>query len=147
MNGCLYRRSPLCRPSALARNLGRFALLLTAAGLLAGCSGEHISFLDPQGPVAEAQSNHFWLVIGLCMVVVLPVILLTPIIIWRYRYGGNGAYRPHVGLFPPHGVRHLGMPMLIVVFLSVFLWVRPTQLDPYKPISGRQTTEGGGGRV
>jgi len=63
--------------------------------LLSGCSHSLPGFMNPQGPIAEAQKHHFWFVVIVTLIVVLPVIIQTPIILWRYRYRGNAVDRPH----------------------------------------------------
>ena len=65
------------------RNLLICLMLAPVALLLAGCGPENLTFLDPQGPVAAAQRWHLFKVVGLLMIVVLPVLLLTPVIAWR----------------------------------------------------------------
>jgi cytochrome o ubiquinol oxidase subunit 2 len=53
------------------------------------CSGDtHFSFLNPQGPVADAQRWYFYEVLGVMAVLVAgPIFLLLPFFAWRYRYG------------------------------------------------------------
>ena len=64
--------------------------------LLSGCSSSHLSFLDPQGPVADIQRTHFLEVLALLAIfVALPIFLLTPWFAWRYRYGAKSSrYTP-----------------------------------------------------
>ncbi len=57
-------------------------LAVAALALLAGCGGSHISFLDPQRPVAAQQRTHFLIILGAMMIIVLPVIVLTPWLAW-----------------------------------------------------------------
>ena len=80
------------RPSAsLWVSLVRCALPLIAASLLTACGSDpHLSFLDPQGPVADAQRWHFYEVLGVMTVLVAgPIFLLLPFFAWRYRYGNK----------------------------------------------------------
>jgi cytochrome o ubiquinol oxidase subunit 2 len=59
--------------------LGR-CILFALVPLLAACDGgTHLSFLDPQGPVADAQRWHFYEVLGVMAVLVAgPIFLLLP---------------------------------------------------------------------
>lgn len=94
------------------------------------------TMLDPAGPVSAATRDLFFDSVGLMLIVVLPVIVLTALVVWRYRAGNAEAtYTPHWG-----GSRlvELGlwfMPVLIVVMLWFVVWNRTHDLDPYKPLS------------
>ena len=105
--------------------------------LLAGCSSSsHLSFLDPQGPIAAAQRTHLIDVVLLMMIVVLPVLVLTPVFAWRYRYrNASSPYTPHWSFSWPLEIAIWGIPIGIVVVLAVWLWVGTQALDPYAPLS------------
>ncbi|MET0440234.1 MAG: COX aromatic rich motif-containing protein [Devosia sp.] len=97
------------------------------------------TMLDPAGPVSAATRDLFFDSVGLMLIVVLPVIVLTALVVWRYRAGNAAAaYTPHWG-----GSRlvELGLwflPVLIVVMLWFVVWNRTHDLDPYKPLSSGQ---------
>jgi cytochrome o ubiquinol oxidase subunit 2 len=94
-------------------------------------------FLHPAGPVASAQRELFFWIVGLSFVVVLPVLLLTPVLLWRYRYGQRqAAYRPRWEFSLPLEILSWGVPVLVVVLLGVLTWERTGQLDPYRPLPG-----------
>ncbi|OLO07597.1 hypothetical protein BTW08_12635 [Salinicola sp. MH3R3-1] len=122
-----------CRYRALSAGL--LSILLT------GCSQTPISFLDPQGPVATAQRHQFGLIIALTSIVVLPVLILTPWIVIRYRYGAQSAYRPRWGFSKLADIAIWGIPFLVVVVLATVAWRSTLALDPYRPIQGDQKTE------
>ncbi len=103
--------------------------------LAAGCDGPHITFLDPQGPVAAQQRTHFLIILGLMMVVVLPVLVLTPWLAWRYRYGKHNDYEPRWSFSWGWEIALWGIPTVIAAILAVFLWRNTTTLDPYEPLS------------
>src|SRR5690625_2945591 len=65
-------------------------------GLSACSSDQHLSFLNPQGPIAAAERTHFLVVVGILAVfVALPIFLFLPWVLWRYRYRATAsAYRP-----------------------------------------------------
>lgn len=117
-------------------------IAMAAAGLLlssCGSSSSHLSFLDPQGPVADIQSKHFLEVLGLLAIfVALPVFLVTPWFAWRYRYGAKSSrYTPK---WEFHGLLNIacwGGPMVIVALLGALLWGSTHALDPYKPLASR----------
>lgn len=110
----------------------RRLLVLGAIVLLPGCGIE--SFLDPQGPVAAQQRTHFWLVAALMVLVVLPVLTLTPWLIWRYRDHGGADYEPRWAFSRGWEVVLWGGPALVVTVLAALLWINTTRLDPYAPI-------------
>ncbi|WP_170140457.1 cytochrome ubiquinol oxidase subunit II [Kushneria indalinina] len=93
-------------------------------------------FMNPQGQVAEAQRYHFWVVIALVMIVVIPVIIQTPLILWRYRYRGHAVYRPKWYMSRWLDIVMWAVPILIVAILSVYVWRQTHELDPYRPIAG-----------
>ncbi len=121
--------------------LSRITVFLTLATtlILAGCSAENISFMDPQGPIAAAQRRHLIKVTAITMIVVLPVLVLVPILLWRYRYSNRTAvYAPNWGFSSPLELLMWGVPFAIILVLSVLLWHSVHDLDPYKPIASRK---------
>ncbi len=116
----------------------RRALTLAIALLLSGCASRiHLSFLDPQGPVADIQRLHFLEVLGLLAVfVALPIFVVTPWFAWRYRYNSPVArYTPKWHFHGLLNVACWGGPMVIVALLGALLWGSTHTLDPYKPLS------------
>ncbi|MGH7043732.1 MAG: hypothetical protein ACREFY_16605, partial [Acetobacteraceae bacterium] len=111
--------------------------------LLSSCSssGIHLSFLDPQGPVADIQRSHFLEVLAvLAIFVALPVFLLTPWFAWRYRYGAKSStrYAPKWKSYRPLEIACWGGPVVIVAVLGVLFWNSTHALDPYKPLASSQ---------
>ncbi len=103
--------------------------------LAAGCS-DRITFLSPHGPVAAAQRGYFIDIILILLIVVLPVLLLTPVLAWRYRYRNTSAsYRPKWSFSWPLEIIVWGVPFGIVIVLAIWLWRGTHALDPYAPIS------------
>ena len=111
---------------------------LFAPLLLAGCSSTntHITFLNPQGPIALAQRNHFAVVVLMLLIVVVPVLVLTPFFAWRYRYRNERTpYTPRWDFNWPLEFVIWGVPFGIVTALGVWLAQDTVGLDPYKPLS------------
>jgi cytochrome o ubiquinol oxidase subunit 2 len=109
--------------------------------MLSACAGStHLSFLDPQGPVADAQRWHFYWVLGIMVVLVAgPIFLLLPFFVWRYRYGSKASrYTPRWSYSKLLEVMSWTGPILIVTLLSFFVWRDVHQLDPYKPLASGQ---------
>ena len=117
---------------------GRFlAIGLVLACTLAG--GAHASavleqsFLRPMGPVAHEQSAHLLRVIGITMIVILPVLVGVPLILWRYRYSRpKGEYTPEWEFSKKLEFALWGVPFLVVLVLASWLWYSTEKLDPYE---------------
>ena len=120
----------------------RWAKRIAMAGawpLLSSCSSSHLSFLDPQGPVADMQRLHFFEVLGLLAIfVALPVFLVTPWFAWRYRYGASPRYTPKWSFYGPLDIACWAGPMVIVALLGSLLWGSTHALDPYKGLASGQ---------
>lgn len=113
----------------------RKILFLPSVLALAACSTQRSSFLDPGGPIAAAQRAHLVEVVAWTMIAILPVFLLVPLILWRYRYRNTRArYSPDWNFSGWLDLVMWGVPFLIVAVLSVQLWRSAHALDPYKPI-------------
>jgi len=103
----------------------------------AASAGTALGFVDPQGPVAAAQREHFLFVVAVLMFVLVPIVGATIFLLLRYRYGRKGgAYRPDWTFSPFWEVVIWIGPVVIVVGLSVLLWFETQRLDPYRPIQG-----------
>lgn len=119
------------------------AWLITAACLLvmiaavpaSASSALEQSFLQPMGPVAEEQYNHLWRVVVITMVVILPVLIGVPLILWRYRYSKpRGDYSPQWEFSKKLEFALWGVPILVVAILASWLWYSTLKLDPYERI-------------
>ena len=91
------------------------------------------SFLQPMGPVASAQLQHLEIVTLLTLIAVVPVLLATPWILWRYRRSKpTGKYRPNWESNRLLECLMWGVPILVVFLMGVSLWKMTFRLDPYK---------------
>ena len=118
------------------RYIVRTAMALAIGGL-GGCAPVSLGFLSPAGVIAAAQRELFLWVVGLALTVVVPVIVLTPWLLWRYRYGQQrAAYRPRWDFSLPMELLTWGVPLVVVTVLGVLTWQRSQQLDPYRPLPG-----------
>lgn len=115
--------------------------LLLAILLLSSCGFQDHGFLAPSGPVAEIQRDHFWSIIGWTMVVIVPLFIATPIVLWKYRLGKkNATYRPNWTFSWTLEGLIWGLPVIIVAILSWNLWEVSHKLDPYKSIASDKPT-------
>lgn len=90
--------------------------------------------LTPLGPVAADQRTHLIVVTAITLIAVLPVVIGTPLILWRYRRGRRAAYRPDFGFSAPLELAMWGVPVLIVAALGVWLLRSTQSLDPFRPL-------------
>lgn len=109
----------------------------TLVPALSACSPHGGSFMSPEGSVAAAQLSHLWEVVLLTLVAIVPVLILVPLILWRYRYGrrAGGRYLPDWGKSTRLDLLMWGVPFVIIAILSVLLWRSVTALDPYRPLA------------
>ncbi len=93
------------------------------------------SFLQPMGLVAQEQSAHLLRVVAVTMVVILPVLIGVPLILWRYRYSRpRGDYTPEWEFSKRLEWALWGVPVMVVAVLAGWLWYSTAKLDPYKPL-------------
>jgi len=119
--------------TALTAAIGLLASGIPATAEVTGRVASR-GFLDPAGPVAEAQLHHFSVIIAIMMLVVVPIFIAVPLLVWRYRRGGKGAYRPKWDFDSAVETTIWGFPLVIVAILAVALWGYTFRLDPYRPL-------------
>lgn len=109
--------------------------MLAFAIVVAGCTRDSGSLLNPKGSIAAGQLTHFYEVIAVTMIAVLPVLVLVPLMLWRYRYNNRTAkYEPGWDESRRLDLLMWGVPLAIIACLGVLLWRSTTLLDPYRPI-------------
>lgn len=109
---------------------GALALALT------GCTGSGDSFLQPGGPIAAAQRTELFQIFGWTMIAILPVFVLVPLLLWRYRYrNAKARYTPDWDRSAILEVLMWGVPLVIVVVLSAQLYRTTHALDPVQPLA------------
>lgn len=118
-----------------------FGTTCCAMLLLAACDGSiHLTFLNPQGPVADIQRWHFYEVLGIMAVLVAgPIFILLPLFAWRYRYRNEKSkYTPRWEFSRLLEIMAWSGPIVIVIVLSFFVWRDTHKLDPYRPLASDQ---------
>ena len=109
-------------------------LLLACPILLNGCSLYAQGFLAPEGPVAQTQRGQFFNVLAWMLIVVVPLWIATPLILWRFRLFGAGRYRPDWTKHRALEGAIWGISVFIVIALAVPLWRTTHDLDPYRQV-------------
>lgn len=70
------------------------------------------------------------------MIAILPVLVLVPLMVWRYRYRNtNARYTPNWEYSGWLDAIMWGVPVAIIIVLSAMLWHNTKALDPYKPLA------------
>ena len=117
--------------------LPRQVFILPFLIVLFPATADAAGLLDPAGPVAADQATHFWRVIALTMLAVLPVLVLVPIMLWRYRFrADHSTYQPNWAYSRWLEIAMWGVPVLIIIVLSVFLFRSTERFDPYRQLPG-----------
>lgn len=101
-------------------------------------STHDIAVLQPEGAVGEKQRDLMVIATALCLLVIIPVFVMTFGIAWKYRAGNKKAqYSPEWD-----GNRTLetiwwGVPIAIILVLGVITWQSSHALDPYRPLESK----------
>ncbi|MEK8127795.1 ubiquinol oxidase subunit II [Paenibacillus filicis] len=113
-----------------------FPLLIVAMLLLlAGC-GEQVIVMDPKGPIGQSQKDLIIISSVLCGIILVPVLLLTAYIVWKYRDkpGNKAAYKPNWSHSTLMETVWWGIPIVIIIILGVVTVKYTHALEPSKPI-------------
>lgn len=96
---------------------------------------KNLGVLNPKGMVAVEQKELLILTILLGLMVIVPVYILLFLFAWRYREGNKKAkYSPKLEGNVFAELVWWGIPLAIIVVLSVITWQTSHSLDPRKPI-------------
>lgn len=126
----------------MQRVIGMVTLVLVIATLIVTIllDGKNIAILNPKGVIADQQFSLIVFTTLLGLVVIIPVFVLLFSFAFKYREGNKNAdYQPD------HKDNSLleflwwGIPILIIVALSVVTWITTHNLDPYKKLESDKT--------
>ncbi|OPA79241.1 cytochrome ubiquinol oxidase subunit II [Paenibacillus selenitireducens] len=100
-----------------------------------GCT-KNMIVLDPKGPIAEQQRDLMLISTILCAVVIVPVLILTAVIVWRYRdkKGRKAKYKPNWEHSTKLEIIWWGIPIIIIIALGVITVKGTYALEPSKPL-------------
>lgn len=116
----------------------RTIFLIGCTLLLSGC---HFAILNPKGIIAASEKKIFVESILLMLVVVVPVIIMSIVIPWRYRASNTKAtYKPDWSHSFLMEAIWWTIPCVIIVILSVWTWIYTHSLDPYRPLAADKDT-------
>lgn len=114
-------------------------LFLLMAVMLSGC-GEQFIVLDPKGPIGESQKDLIYISTILCAVVIVPVLILTAVIVWRYRDkpASKASYKPNWEHSTKLEITWWSIPIVIILILAVITVKYTYALEPSKPIESEK---------
>ncbi|HET8884444.1 MAG TPA: ubiquinol oxidase subunit II, partial [Candidatus Saccharimonadales bacterium] len=97
--------------------------------------GLEIAVLDPKGVIAQKQYELLVFTLLLGFIVVIPVFIMAALIAWRYREDNTKAkYTPDSSTNRVAETIWWGIPIILIVILSVVTWNSTHNLDPYKSL-------------
>ncbi|AET94559.1 ubiquinol oxidase (plasmid) [Burkholderia sp. YI23] len=105
---------------------------LIASLSLSGCK---LEVLDSKGVIGAAESSLIATATYAMLLVVVPVILLTLFVAWRYRASNKHAtYAPKWAHSTAIEIVVWAIPAVIILYLGILTWKTTHELDPYKPL-------------
>jgi len=108
-------------------------ITLGSVAWLTGC--QKMEVLQPKGPVAADEKHLLITAVGLMLIIVVPVIILTLLIAFRYRASNKKAkYAPEWTHSVKLELLWWAVPIVIVSILAMITWKSTHALDPYKPL-------------
>ncbi|WP_255314256.1 ubiquinol oxidase subunit II [Bacillus sp. FJAT-26390] len=110
-------------------------LIMLMAVMLSGC-GEQYIVLDPKGPIGESQKDLIYFSTILCAVIIVPVLILTAVIVWRYRDkpGSKASYKPNWEHSTKLEITWWSIPIVAILVLAIVTVKYTYALEPSKPI-------------
>lgn len=121
------------------RNTAVFLICLGVAALIFFyLQDANIPVLYPKGMIGHKQKNLIVLSTLIMLIVVVPVFFLTAYIGWKFRReNSNAKYSPNWDNSHLAEIIWWGLPLIIIVFLSILTWRSSHELDPFKPIENQ----------
>ena len=120
---------------SIVKQFKRFLMAVMSISLIALLSGCRVAVLQPKGMIASEEKELLITAVGLMLIVVIPVIILTLVIAFKYRASNTKAkYTPD--WCDSHLLETCWwiVPIIIIAILAVITWITTHSLDPYRPI-------------
>ncbi|RJE86017.1 ubiquinol oxidase subunit II [Paenibacillus sp. 1011MAR3C5] len=114
-------------------------LFLAMVFLLSGCSEQYI-VLDPKGPIGQSQKDLIIISTVLCAVIIIPVLVMTAVIVWRYRDrpGSKAKYKPNWEHNTKLEVTWWSIPIVIIIILAAVTINYTYKLEPSRAIASEK---------
>ena len=118
--------------------LGALSFIIISATAVVLLTGDN-AILNPKGEIAQKQYNLLVFATLLSMLVILPVFALTIYISLNYRASKKPKdYQPNWDHSKKAETVWWGLPIVIIIILSIVTWKSTHDLDPFKPIASDQ---------
>lgn len=103
-----------------------------------GCADKYL-VLNPKGPIGEQQKDLMILSTLLCLIVIVPVLILTFVIVWRYRdrKGRKAKYTPEWEHSTALETTWWGIPVVIITLIAIITVRYTYSLEPSKPLESK----------
>ena len=102
--------------------------------VLSGCSS--MAVLNPKGQVGSDEKTLIITAAIVMLIVIIPVVVMTIVFAYRFRASNKKAtYKPEWAHSRKIEAVVWGVPILIVLALSILSWVTTHSLDPFRPLS------------
>jgi cytochrome o ubiquinol oxidase subunit 2 len=112
-----------------------------ALGALVALTGCKAIVLDPQGPIGLADKTILIGAVVIMLAIVVPTILATLGVAWWYRASNTRArYLPDWAYSGQLELIVWAIPLLTIMLLGGVAWVGAHDLDPAKPLEGKNQT-------
>ncbi|MDO3412750.1 ubiquinol oxidase subunit II [Saccharibacillus sp. CPCC 101409] len=126
--------------SSLVRAAFSAVVLAMTMLLLSGCGNYMV--LDPKGPIAQKQLDLIGITVLLCSIIIVPVLIITFIIVWRYRASNKKAdYKPEWAHNNLLETIWWGIPIVIIAILAVITIRYTHELEPSKTLAAESEKE------
>ncbi|MBB6676711.1 ubiquinol oxidase subunit II [Cohnella lubricantis] len=103
--------------------------------LLSGCGDVNMGILDPQGTVARQQLNLIIIASILCLVILVPVLVMTYVFAWKYRAKKEDAeYKPNWSHSGKIETVMWGVPIVVILIIAILTSIYTHKLEPSKPL-------------
>lgn len=94
-----------------------------------------VAVLEPRGPIAQKEKNLLITAFFLMLLIVVPVFVITFYIVFKYREGHHGKYKPDFDHSLALESIWWLIPTTLIIVLSTITWNSTHELDPYKQIA------------
>ncbi|SFB46750.1 cytochrome o ubiquinol oxidase subunit 2 [Cohnella sp. OV330] len=103
--------------------------------LLSGCAD--VVVLNPKGEIAKHQLDLIYITTGLCLIIIVPVLILTFWIAWKYRAKSKKkeAYQPEWDHSTKLEAVWWGIPILIILLIAIVTVQYSYKLEPSKALA------------
>lgn len=120
--------------------IGSIILVIAAiAGACVYLANSNIAVLEPKGIISAQQRDLMVVATLLCLVVVLPVFIMTGYIAYKYRASNHKArYTPNWDGSRLAESVWWGVPLIIIVILAGITWKTSHELDPFRPLASEK---------